>query len=363
MFDSLYKEANSVEISGTTALILGEDQSSLEQNLCRELDVPHTVVAPERELGLYIALRAAGVKTGDKVMCSGLIPAHVLNAILLADAVPVLVDINPNTYCMDAYCLDYVITKCKRTKKTVPSATIASDAFGLPCNLEAIEEVCQTHGITLLDDAGGAYGARIGERAAGSFGRFGMVGFPELDECVVTCHSADDAAVLQRMLRQVRSGLNAVDADCQDSVRAGKALACLHSAGERLLSRRRVDGVYRELLADSLRLQVVPDGFTSACTSFTVSFPNPAQRDEVCTRLQQLGIPNTYIDAYIGRPDDEWGKTMLRNAQTVRERLVTIPMHSFLTRHVARHVARQILAELKKTPCMEVRPAAPATSA
>ncbi|MGC9530027.1 MAG: DegT/DnrJ/EryC1/StrS family aminotransferase [Candidatus Bipolaricaulaceae bacterium] len=119
---------------------------------------------------LTTALTVAGVGPGDEV----LVPAYTFMAtassVLLVDALPVFVDIHPDTYCLDPELLEDHITP--HTKAVIPV-----HFAGLPCDMDRINSVAERHGLLVVEDACQAHGAAWRGRPVGPLGRAGCFSF------------------------------------------------------------------------------------------------------------------------------------------------------------------------------------------
>ena len=85
---------------------------------------------------LHLSLISLGIKKGDEVITTPMTFCSTINSILLVDAKPVLVDINPNTFNIDETKIEQKISK--RTK-----AMIIVHFAGLPCNMKPIQKILQ----------------------------------------------------------------------------------------------------------------------------------------------------------------------------------------------------------------------------
>ncbi len=112
---------------------------------------------------LYLALLAHGIGPGDEVITTPFTFIATSNAILLAGARPVFVDIAPGTFNIDP---DQVAEKI--TPKT--RAIIPVHLYGQPCNLKALMALASQHNLTVIEDACQAHGARYAGKMVGSFG-------------------------------------------------------------------------------------------------------------------------------------------------------------------------------------------------
>ncbi|MFI6125140.1 DegT/DnrJ/EryC1/StrS family aminotransferase [Streptomyces sp. NPDC051064] len=112
---------------------------------------------------LHLALVGAGVQPGDEVIVPAFTFIATAQAVVAAHAVPVFVDIDPRTYCMDPAAAAAAVTG--RTRAIMPV-----HVHGLPADVPALRALADKHGIALVEDASHAHSARIGGRIAGSFG-------------------------------------------------------------------------------------------------------------------------------------------------------------------------------------------------
>ncbi|MFC3492685.1 DegT/DnrJ/EryC1/StrS aminotransferase family protein [Glycomyces rhizosphaerae] len=112
---------------------------------------------------LHMALVGAGVEPGDEVIVPAFTFIATAQAVVAAHAIPVFVDIDPVTYCMDPAAAAAAVTD--RTKAVMPV-----HVHGLPADMPALRRLCTAQGLALVEDASHAHSARIGDRIAGSIG-------------------------------------------------------------------------------------------------------------------------------------------------------------------------------------------------
>ncbi len=127
------------------------------------LSAPHVLPLASATAGLHLALLAMDLQEGDEVITTPLTFAATLNAIILAGAKPVLVDIDPCTLNMDLNQLQDAITKNTRVILPVHFA-------GLPVDMDVVYQIAETHGIRVIEDAAHAIGAEYKNKKIGSFG-------------------------------------------------------------------------------------------------------------------------------------------------------------------------------------------------
>lgn len=115
---------------------------------------------------MEVALRAAGIGWGDEVI----VPAYTFQATaaapMAAGAIPVIVDIDPQTYCIDPRLVEAAITP--RTRAIIPVHLGAQMA-----DMDAIMEIAARHNLVVIEDCAHAHGARWRGKGAGTIGDFG----------------------------------------------------------------------------------------------------------------------------------------------------------------------------------------------
>ena len=147
----------------TTAAAGEAEISSLEREWADFVGTAHCLAVDNGTAALSLALAAAGVAPGDEVIVPALsFIASALAAVHIA-AVPVFVDIDPDTFNATAEAIENAVTD--RTR-----AIVVVHLHGLPADLEQILAVARRHGLLVVEDAAQAHGARYHDRQVGSFG-------------------------------------------------------------------------------------------------------------------------------------------------------------------------------------------------
>lgn len=153
--------------SGT--YILGPQCAAFEAELAREAGVRHGVLTSSATAGLWLALRALGVKSSDEV----LVPSHTafptVEAICFAEATPVFVDADP------CYTLDADDAARRITARTV--GVVPVHLYGQPVDLTAVRELASRFGLWMLEDCAQAHGAAWNGTTVGGFGRAAVLSF------------------------------------------------------------------------------------------------------------------------------------------------------------------------------------------
>lgn len=119
---------------------------------------------------LEIALRAIGLEPGDEVIVPAYTFIATASACLMVNAVPVFVDIEPDTYLIDPRQVEQAITE--RTRAVIPV-----HVAGCPADMDAIMQIARRHGLRVIEDCAQAHGAEWNGRRVGAIGDVGTFSF------------------------------------------------------------------------------------------------------------------------------------------------------------------------------------------
>jgi perosamine synthetase len=141
----------------------GRYVSAFEKQFAEMCQVQEAIAVSSGTAALHLALLAYNVGPGDEVITTSFAFAAIANVILLTGAVPVFVDIDPDTYTFDPTLVEMALTR--RTK-----AILAVHLYGHPCDMEQLEQFANEHSLVIVEDASQAHAAEIHGRRVGSYG-------------------------------------------------------------------------------------------------------------------------------------------------------------------------------------------------
>jgi dTDP-4-amino-4,6-dideoxygalactose transaminase len=119
---------------------------------------------------LHLALRAAGIERGDEVITTPFTFIATAEAVSYLGAVPVFVDIHPDTFNMDVSNIEAAITK--KTKAILPV-----HLFGQAVDMDRLMHIARQHGLQVIEDCAQSFGAEYQGKKTGTFGEFGCFSF------------------------------------------------------------------------------------------------------------------------------------------------------------------------------------------
>jgi dTDP-4-amino-4,6-dideoxygalactose transaminase len=154
--------------------ILGPEVESFERDFAAWLGVAHAVGVGNGTDAIELALRACGIGADDLVFTVSHTAVATVAAIERAGAVPVLVDIEPGTYTMNAKCLAQAL---QHPPPGRPAAVLPVHLYGQPADLAAIVELARAHGLRIIEDCAQSHGSTYRGRPAGTFGDVGCFSF------------------------------------------------------------------------------------------------------------------------------------------------------------------------------------------
>ena len=133
-------------------------------------DAKYGICAANGTVTMEIALKAAGIKAGDEVIVPAVSWIATAQAPIFVNAVPVFVDIDPDTYCIDPGAIEAAITD--RTRAIIPVHLGYQIA-----DMDAIMEIANKHDLIVVEDCAHAHGGKWNGKGVGSIGHFGSFSF------------------------------------------------------------------------------------------------------------------------------------------------------------------------------------------
>lgn len=151
-------------------LAQGPEVAAFEQEFAAVVDGRHCVAVNSGTSALHMAFLAAGVGPGDEIIVPSFSFAATANAVALAGATPVFVDIEADYFSIDPAAVEAAITP--RTKGIMPV-----HLYGHPSDLVSLSDIAARHGLLLFEDAAQAHAASLNGIPVGAWGIAGSFSF------------------------------------------------------------------------------------------------------------------------------------------------------------------------------------------
>jgi aminotransferase EvaB len=158
------------EVLASGRFVLGEQCRRFEERFAAACGTRHAVGVANGTDALEIALRAAGVGAGDRVVTVANAGGYASVAIAACGAMPVYVDVDCETMNMDVRALPAALA-------LHPRAVVLTHLYGRLAPAAQAARLCGDADVALIEDCAQAFGARTDERPAGAFGTFGCFSF------------------------------------------------------------------------------------------------------------------------------------------------------------------------------------------
>lgn len=285
----------------------GKYTSKVYEQFRDRFGIEHMLLTTSGTTALEMASILADIKPGDDVIVPSFTFSSTANSFMLRGAHPVFCDIRKDTMNIDEALIEGLITPKTKAIYTV-------DYAGIPCDMDAVNEIAKKHGLIVIEDAAQAVGSKYKGRYAGTLSEFGCYSFHETKNYVMGEGGAivinepsymDRAEIIREKgtnRRQVLNGL--VDKytwhDIGSSFLPSDVLAAIMYAqmeryDEIMEKRMFVWNSYAEELKDlekagKLILPVLPDYVEHNAHMFNIILPTAKIRSDLVYRLKEKDI-------------------------------------------------------------------------
>jgi dTDP-4-amino-4,6-dideoxygalactose transaminase len=307
------------------------------------------------------------IEPGDEVVMPSFTFVSSANAFVLRGAVPVFVDIRPDTLNLDETLVDDAITE--RTRAVVPV-----HYAGVPCEMDAISAVAQRRGIAVVEDAAQALGSTYKGRPAGNLSDLAALSFHETKNVtsaeggallVNRPHLSERAEVVRdkgtdrsRFFRGEVDKYSWVDLGSSyglSELNAAFLWAQLEAADELTRDRMRTWWQYHEAFApleerQLLRRPVVPESVRHNGHIYYVLVKDLATRTEVLAELNRADVNAVfhYVPLHSSQGGRKYGRAHgeLPHSEAAADRLIRLPIWSGMSDGQVSRVADTVAAAL-----------------
>lgn len=159
-----------VRVLRTGMVVQGPEVAAFEDEFSAFVDGRHCVAVNSGTSALQLSLMAMGIKPGDEVIVPSFSFAATANAVRLVGAQPIFADIEPNYFSLDPAAVAAAIGP--RTVAIMPV-----HLYGHPCDMTALQELADRHGLAIVEDAAQAHAASWNGKPVGAFGTAGCFSF------------------------------------------------------------------------------------------------------------------------------------------------------------------------------------------
>ena len=348
--------AELVDVLNSGNLVQGERVASLEKSLEQYLGVQHCVAVSNGTASLHLILVALGIGNGDEVIIPAFSYIATANVVELVGATPIFVDIEIDSFNIDADKITEKITQ--RTK-----AVMIVHEFGLSADTQKIKAFCDERNIFLIEDAACALGAKEGEIYAGTTGVAGSFSFhprkaitsgeggaivtnsPELSKKVKALRNHGIEFGSNNELDFAYAGFNYRLTDFQ----AALLISQLRRFDQILVKKDQIAHRYIDEISNPrLKLPVTPKNKIHAWQTFHLLLDDSKDQKKVITRLKARGVGSNYGAQCI--PSQKFFqnkyeldvKKKFPYAMKAYEKGLAVPLYEKLTNDNVTYIIKQI---------------------
>lgn len=330
--------------------LMGPELTEFEASLAEYIGVKHAIAVSSGTTALQIALMALDIKAGDEVITTPFSFFATAEVIYLLGAQPVYVDIDPRTYNLNPALLEAAISE--RTKAIIPVSL-----YGQCADMDAINKVASSRGITIIEDAAQSLGALYKGRRSGSLTTIGCTSFHPAKPLGAygdagACFTNDDA-----LAEQMRCILNhgqqgrynhvaiGINGRC-DTLQAAVLLQKLKVFDQELALRQQVAAWYDELLADCDQIvkPFIESHNVSSWAQYTVQVDD---REALRSALAKHDIP-TMVHYPKGLHEQPVVASLSESvvsypiAEACGQRVMSLPFYPYMTQDVVKRVVERL---------------------
>ena len=340
--------------------IMGPEVAELERRLGEFGKAAHVLSCANGTDALVLPLIAWEIGPGDAVFCPSFSFAATAEVVPWTGAVPVFVDVLPDTYTMDPASLEAAVEAVAAEGRLAPKVVIAVDLFGQPADYPAISAICRRRGMKLIADSAQGFGCTLNGRhplswahaattsffpakPLGAYGDGGAVLTDDAELHAVLVSLRNHGAGVDRY-DNVRIGMNSR----LDTLQAAILLEKLAAFPAEIEARNAAAARYAELLSGAVRTPAVIAGGLSTWAQYTCEVEGGSEaRDALMAALRAEGVPTAAYyprpihrqSAYTAYPLAPGGLPVTEaKAQTV----VSLPMHADLDAPTQAHIAEAV---------------------
>jgi perosamine synthetase len=345
--------ARRVILSGWTTQ--GPEVAAFEREFAEFVGATHAVAVSNCTTALHLALLAAGVSPGDEVITVSHSYIATANSIAYCGAIPIFVDIEPETYNIDVSKIEAAITPKSR-------AILCVHQMGMPCDLAGLIDIARRHGLPVIEDAACAIGSEIQWE-----GQFEKIGRPRGDVACFSFHprkvmstgdggmlttSSSELATRFRLLRQhgmsvpdtVRHGSAKVIFEEHSVLGYNYRMTDIQAAVGReqlkrlpqiIQARRDRAARYLKLLATipGIGLPVEPSSARSNWQSFCVRLPDHSDQRQVMQAMldREISTRRGIMCAHREKVYSGMQRHPLRQSESAQDRCIILPLYPQMT--------------------------------
>ena len=350
-----YKEkidANLQTILNKSNYILGEEVGILEQELQNFTGAKYAIACSSGTDALLLALMAMDIQPGDEIITTPFTWISTGEMIALLKATPVFVDIEPDTYNLDANLIEAAITK--KTKAIMPVSL-----YGQPADMNAIQAIADKYNLKVIIDGAQSFGSTFNKKTDSNLDDISTTSF--FPSKPLGCYGDGGAVFTNNEDYAKKIKLLRVHGQNKryhhqyigiggrlDTIQAAILLAKLPHFSKELKDRQKVADQYTSGLSNILQTPVIKPNRSSAWAQYTLRVKN---RDNLQLKLKENSIPTSIfypIPLHLQQCFQylKYKQNDFPISEKASNEVISIPMNPFLTNEQIDYIVSKIQENL-----------------
>lgn len=349
-----------LDVMASGAYIMGKPVAELESKLAEYVGCKYCISCANGTDALSLALTALGVGSGDCVFVPDFTFFATAEVVPFAEAHPVFVDVDKDTFNIDTKKLDAAIKNAISDGIYVPKVIIAVDLFGLPANYPEIRKIADKYGLYIIEDGAQGFGGMIDGKRACSFGDISTTSFFPAkplgcygDGGAIFTDNDEWASVMTSLkyhgkgsykYDNVRIGMNSR----LDTIQAAILLPKFEAFKTYELDAvNKVAEMYSSALSEFVKVPAISEGYYSSWAQYTLTLENNEQRDSLQAYLKEKGIPSTVyypraMHEQTAFADIVVDEGSLCVSKMLSETVLSLPMHPYMESEDVRYICEAV---------------------
>lgn len=328
--------------------ISGSQVSELEEMLADYVGVKHCVTCANGTDALSLALMVWDIGPGDAVFVPDFTFFSTGEVVAARGAVPIFVDVDADSFNMDAASLERAVLKVQEEGRLKPRVVAPVDLFGCPADYDQLLPIAKKYNLLVLEDGAQGFGGNLHGKKNCSFGDIsttsffpakplgcygdGGAVFTDNDEWTQLLKSYRIHGKGDNKYDNVRIGLNSRLDTLQAAILKVKLKAF---AGYELADVNAAADKYTARLKDIVKVPEIPEGYYSSWAQYTIQLKDEEQRNGLQAYLKGKNIPSMiYYPKAMHRQEAFAGldtqKTELEITEALCRTVLSLPLHPYM---------------------------------
>ena len=342
-------DANIQAVLNKSNYIMGEEVQELERALEEFTGTKHAITCSSGTDALLLAMMAMNIQPSDEIITTPFTFVATAETIALMKAKPVFVDIEPDTFNIDANKIEAAITD--KTKVIMPVSL-----YGQPADMDAIQSIADKYNLKVIIDGAQSFGSTFNGKTDSNLGDISTTSF--FPAKPLGCYGDGGAVFTNNNEYAEKIKMMRIHGQNKryhnkyigmggrlDTIQAAVLLAKLPYYKKELAARQQVAQNYSDILTDSLQIPNIKSNRLSAWAQYTIRVSN---RDNIQAKLKDSGIPTAvhypvslHLQECFQYLNYKQGDFLI--SEQASKEVISLPMNPFLSNKEIEYITSRLI--------------------